>query len=174
MFVCMSFFIWMFMFFLHYCISLWLIMTRGHMHPRFRFISLHYRSCPHVLVQDTEPSSCHDSEHQLDIWNVKLQSSLPSRRWVTQGCVGVQWLRLFGAMTSVLLEEMERRKKKEKKKRRVRAGLLKAALQNIMLQLNRERWEERLMGRVKGKQLQHRESLSWSMAKGISSLPPNR
>lgn len=63
------------------------------------------------------------------------------------------------------------RKKKEKG---VRAGLLKAALQNIMLQLNRERWEERLMGQVKGKQLQHRESLSWSMAKGRSSLPLNR
>lgn len=58
--------------------------------------------------------------------------------------------------------------------RRVRAGLLKAASQNIMLQLNRERWEERLMGRVKGKQLQHRDSLFWRAAKGRSSLPLNR
>lgn len=39
---------------------------------------------------------------------------------------------------------------------------------------HRERWEERLMGRVKGKQLQHRESLFWSAAKGRSSLPLNR
>lgn len=65
---------------------------------------------------------------------------------------------------------------RERKKRRVRAGLLKAAPQNIMLQVNRERerWEGRLMGRVKGKQLQHRDSLFWSVAKGRSSLPLNR
>lgn len=35
----------------------------------------------------------------------------------------------------------------------------------------RESWEERLMGRVKGKQLQHRDSLFWSAAKGRSPLP---
>lgn len=119
--------------------------------------------------RDTETSVWHSRRASTKRLKCTITVLPPRCLWVTQGCGGGQWLRQFGAMTSVLLEATERSKKWE-------LGSWMQLWKTIKLQVNweKERWEERLMGRVKGKQLQHRDSLFWSTAKGRSSLPLNR
>ncbi len=142
-------------FFSHTCIFLMMNNNQGSQtQPFLWFISLHYWSCPCGLERDTEPLSCQWLRASTKCLRCKI-TVLPSL--MSLGYSGV-WRRTM--TQSVWGDDIcPVRTDREKKKRRVRAGLLKAASQNIMLQLNRERWEERLMGWVKGKQLQHRDSL---------------
>ena len=187
LFACFHVLIWNKLFFLlsQLCSPWWWIATRGRAHTQPSFFWMYFPCTTGpvsvTLSETLNPQDATTKKYQLNVLNVKLQSSLPWCPWVTQGCGGVQWLRLFGAMTSVLLEQIEREEEEEKKKRerereRERGvwelGFWKQR-RKILCYSRTERWEERLMGWVKGKQLQHRDSLFWRVAKGRSSPPLN-
>lgn len=95
-------------------LCLWLIVTRTPSH-RFQHITPPPAAWPLSLEPPWLRVSAKDSVSSL----------------ISRGCGGVRWLRLFGAMTSVLLQQTQ----KKKKEQRLRAALL---LQNIKLQQNRE------------------------------------